>query len=47
MKIHGEKEFKCEICNKSYSQESFLDKHRLKHKEGSLQTLGDGLALQE
>lgn len=35
MKIHGEKEFKCEICNKSYNQEAFLLKHKLKHQENN------------
>lgn len=35
MKIHGEKEFKCEICNKSYNQEAFLIKHKMKHQESN------------
>lgn len=37
MKIHGEKEFKCDACDKSYSQEVFLQKHKLKHKEDGKQ----------
>lgn len=41
MKIHGEKEWKCDLCNKSFSQEAFLLKHRLKHKEDDSQNYDD------
>lgn len=46
MKIHGEKEFKCDACEKSYSQEVFLQKHKLKHKEsdGKLQRQHSSMA---